>query len=451
MRFFKYADNTEKNAGSSGDDKKKRSKGFSSFFAKVVCVAAAIIVWFYVSGEQSITYEKKFTGVEIKYNMGTLGEKGYKIVSGKNTTVDVTVTGTRREVSEMTVEDIVARADLSNISNAGEYPVKINVSTPGNTNVKDVYPYELNLYIDTPVQKSFVVNVEMHNLAMGDPSLKIRNSILSVNEVWVSGPEEEVNKIAGAKIDLDFSGERITNSVSRTGIAIKLVDQEGNIYRSPYLTLDEQETNVDIIVNKYVTVPVKPKYSGGFDADEAGYSEVVEPGEISIKGTPEVVSGITYIETAEIDADDIRGEGYENEVGLSFPVGIEADGTTPKNVMVSLERTNGKSAVTTTNIVLINKNPKLDYELDIESVKIIFSGNLADIEMLSDKNVYVIADMGGITREGEYENVKLRPHVFGMNVLDDGSVRVAGVYNCNVTASRQQEKVTDIGPKATFD
>ncbi len=451
MRFFKYSDKKGKNTEHAENEKKKTSKGFSSFIAKIVCVAAAIIVWFYVSGEQSITYEKKFTGVEIKYDMGTLGEKGYKIVNGKNTTVDVTVTGTRREVSDMSVEDIVARADLSNIGKAGDYSVKIDVSTPGNTNVKDIYPYELKLYIDTPVQKSFVVNVDMHNLAMGDPSLKIRNSILSVNEVWVSGPEEEVNKLSGAKIDLDFSGERLTNSVSRTGIAIKLVDHEGNIYKSPYLTLDEQQTNVDIIVNKYVTVPIKPKYSEGFDADEAGYSEVIEPREISIKGAPEVVSGITYIETAEIDADDIYGEVYEKEVGLSFPVGIEADGTAPKNVMVNLERTNGKRAVTTTNIVLINQNAKLDYKLDTESVTVVFSGNLEDIEMLNDKNVYVIADMGGITREGEYKNVKLRPHVFGMNVLDDGSVRVEGVYSCIVTATSHKETETTAEPNGTHE
>lgn len=440
MRFFKYsAADTENNTQRiASNDSGKDSKGFSSFFAKLVCVAAAIIVWFYVSGEQSITFEKEFPDVEIKYNMGALGEKGYKIVNGKNTTVDVTVTGTRREVNDITTDKIAATADLSHINTAGEYSVKINVSTPGNTNVKDIYPYELKLYIDTPIQKSFKVDVSVHNLAMGDSSLKIRNYKLSVNEVWVSGPEEEVNKIAGAKIDLDFSGDRITDSVSRTGVTIKLVDHDGNIYTSPYLTLDESETNVDVIVNKYMTVPIKPKYSGGFDADSAGYSENIEPSEISIKGAPEIISGITYIETAEIDADDIYGEAYEKEVTLSYPSGVEPDGSMPENIVVTLERTNGKRTVTTANIVLINKSEKLDYSVDAENVSVVFSGNLEDIEKLNEKNVYMIADMVGINSEGKHNGIKLRPYVFGMNVLNDGSVKVEGVYNCTVTAAKKK-------------
>ncbi len=438
MRFFKYSDDGQGKNGQSSEVKTSRgSKGFSSFAAKIVCVIAAVIVWFYVSGDQSITYEKEFRGVEIKYNMGALNEKGYTIISGKNTTVDVTVTGTRREVNSISAEDIVATIDLSRINTSGEYSVEIEVTAPGNTNVKDVYPYELKLYIDTPTKKSFKVDVDVHNVAMSDSTLKIRNYILSVGEVWVTGPEEEVNKIAGAKVDLDFSGERISDSVSRTGVMIKLYDKDGKIYNNAYVEQDEQTTNVDVIVNKHITVPINPKYSGGFDADNAGYSEIVEPRQVSIKGAPEVINGITYIETAEIDADDIYGEVYEKEVGLSFPSGIEADGTAPKSVSITLERTNGKVDVTTANIVFINKSDKLDYTVKEESVKITFSGNLEDIEKLNERNVYMIADLGGISREGEYGNVKLRPHLFGMNVLDNGRVRVEGVYSCTVTATKK--------------
>lgn len=438
MRFFKLNE-TEVKPVSSVKAPDKKTKGFSSFFAKIVCVLAAVIVWFYVSGEQSITYEKEFQGVEIKYNMGTLGEKGYSIISGKNTTVNVKVAGTRRDVNNIKAEDIVASVDLSAINTAGEYPVEIDVTAPGNTTVKNVYPYELKLYIDTPTKKAFKVDINAHNVATSDPTIKIRRYILSVDQVWVTGPEEEVNKIAGARVDVDFSGERIFDSVSRTGVTINLYDSDGKIYTSPYLEMDETYTNVDVIVNKYVTVPIKAKYSGNFTAKDAGYSEVIEPSEVSIKGTPETVSGITYIETAEIDADEISAERFEKEVTLSFPAGVEADGIAPKSVSVNLERTNGRRAVTTANIVLINKSDKLEYTVDEESVKVIFSGNLSDIENLNEKNVYMIADLSGITREGVYEDVKLRPNLFGMDVLESGRVRVENVYTCTISAKLKKD------------
>ncbi len=436
MRFFKHEEPKKENRQNK-EKTAKETKGFSSFFAKIICVVAAVIVWFYVSGEQSITYEKEFRGVEIKYNMGALNEKGYTIIGGKNTTVDVTVTGTRREVNNIEAEDIVATVDLSKINTSGEYPVEIEVTAPGNTNVKDVYPYELKLYIDTPTKKSFKVDVNAHNVAMSDSTLKIRKYLLSVDEVWVTGPEEEVNKIAGAKVDLDFSGERISDSVSRSGVTIKLYDKEGKTYTNAYVETDETETNVDVIVNKYVTVPVKAKYSGRFSAKDAGYSEKIQPSEISIKGTPETISGITYIETAEIDADVISGERFEKEVSLSYPVGVEADGTVPSNVSVSLERTNGRIAVTTPNILFINDSEMLNYTIKEESVKVIFSGNLGDIERLNQRNVYMIADLGGINREGVHENVRLRPYLFGMDVLETGRVQVEGIYSCTIIAERK--------------
>ena len=438
MRFFKQTGTKDYNSDPV-KVKDKEKKGISPFLAKIICVVAAVLVWFYVSGEQSITYEKEFHGVEIKYNMGTLGEKGYSIISGKNTTVNVKVSGTRRDVNNIKNEDIVATADLSAINGAGEYPVEIEVTVPGNTTAKDVYPHELMLYIDTPTKKSFRVDTNAHNVATADPSIKIRRYILSVDEVWVTGPEEEVKKIAGAGVDLDFSGERIFDSVSRMGVTINLYDKDGKIYTSPYLEMDETETNVDVIVNKHITVPIKAKYSGRFSAKDAGYGEIIEPSEISIKGTPETIGGITYIETAEIDADDITSERFEKEVSLSLPAGVEADGTAPKTVRINLERSNGERTVTTANIVLINKSEKLEYTVLEEDVSVVFSGNLSDIEKINEKNVYLIADLGNITRNGVYEGVRLRPNLFGLDVLENGRVRVEGVYSCTVNAVLKEE------------
>ncbi len=436
MRFFKYSGKPEGTENEPKNEKVRReSKGFSSFGAKIVCLVAAIIVWFYVSGEQSVTYEKEFQGVEIKYSMGTLTEKGYSIISGKNATVNVTVTGTRREVNSMSSEDIIARADLSKIKTAGEYPVEIKVTAPGNTNVKTVYPHELNVYIDTPIKKSFRVETDIHNLSMSDSTLKMKKPILSVDEVWVTGPEEEVNKIACAMVDLDFSGDRVSDSITKRGIAIKLVDFEGKEYSNSYVELDRSETDVDIIVNKQITVPVRPKYSGGFSAKNAGYSEETDPSEISIRGVPGVISGIEYIETTEINADEISGTVYGTEVSLSIPSGVETDVDTD-SVSVTLRRTNGKTEVETSNILLINGKKELEFSADAESIGVTFSGNLADIDKLSGENVYLIADLSGISSEGEYKNVKLRPLVFGMDVIENGRVKVEGVYSCTITAKK---------------
>lgn len=441
MRFFKYSEHPGDGAETEQNISKKEKRVFSSFFAKIVCIVAAIMVWFYASGEQSTTYEKEFQGVQIKYDMGTLDEKGYTIINGKNTTVNVVVSGTRREVNNLSSDDIMARADLSEISSSGEYPVKVNVTLPGDTNVKSIYPSELRLYIDIPTQKSFKVDVDTHNIAMSDSTLKIRKFNLSVDEVWVTGPEEEVSKIGGAKIDIDFSGEKLANTVTRSDVTIKLVDTDGKIYSNPYVELDETETNVEVVVQKTVTVPIKPKYSGKFVPGEAGYSETVEPKEITIRGTPEVINSISYVETSEIPSFEITEKIYENDATITLPAGVEIEGNSEKTVKIVLERKNITKSIKTSNILLLNCSDELDYQVEEEEIMIVFSGNYDDVEKLSEKNIYLVGDMTGRTKEGLYENIRLRVMCYGLDVLDNGSVNVDEKYTCTVRAKKKTDNL----------
>ncbi|MBR3993937.1 MAG: hypothetical protein IKI97_01490 [Clostridia bacterium] len=436
MRFFKYSDVPGEKKETTVEKTVRETKGFSSFFAKIVCIIAAIMVWFYVSGEQSITFEKEFTGVQIKYEMGALTEKGYTVINGKNATVNVTLSGTRRDVNSIKNEDIIARVDLSNVNTSGEYPVDIYVSAPGNTVVKNTYPSELKLYIDKTTKKSFKIEPEAHNISMGDSSLKIRRYDLTVNEVWVTGPAEELDKIAGAKIDLDFYGEKLTSNVIKSNVTIKLVGDDGKVYSNPYVIMDELKTDVEVVVNKYVTVPIKAKYSGKFNIKDSGYSETIEPKELTIRGTPEIIDGISYIETNEINSDEISGAIYDVTTGITLPGGVETEGTAPKTAKVTLERVNGTGKITTDNIIFINSPAGYEVSLADKEITVTFSGNLEDIEKLNGNNVYLIADLSGITKAGEYTGIRLRVVSYGLDVIENGSVKVDGQYTCTLNVAK---------------
>ena len=437
MRFFKHSDVSTEKKEKAEEKNVVETKGFSSFVAKIVCIIAAIMVWFYVSGEQSITFEREFAGVQIKYEMGALTEKGYTVINGKNATVNVTLSGTRRDVNSIKAEDIVARVDLSKINSSGEYPVDIRISAPGNTVVKNTYPSELKLYIDKTTKKSFKIEPEAHNISMGDSSLKIKKYDLAVNEVWVTGPAEELDKIAGAKIDLDFYGEKLTHSVTKSNVTIKLVGTDGKEYSNPYVLMDESETDVEVVVNKYVTVPIKARYSGKFNVKDSGYSETIEPKEITLRGTPEIIDGISYIETTEINSDEISGAIYDVTTGITLPGGVETEGTAIRTVSVTLERVNGTGSVTTDNIIFINCPDDYECSAAEKEITVKFSGNLDDIEKLNKNNVYLVADLSGITKGGKYTGVRLRVVSYGLDILENGSVKVEGQYTCTLNVTKK--------------
>ena len=86
MRFFKYTDKNEPEKQTQEvkeKSRKEKSGGFGSFWAKIVCIIAAFFVWFYVSGDQSTTYERVFSGVQISsVDMTALESRGYTVING---------------------------------------------------------------------------------------------------------------------------------------------------------------------------------------------------------------------------------------------------------------------------------------------------------------------------------------------------------------------------------
>lgn len=439
MRFFKYTDKKEPDIKAEETKVKARERrGFGSFWAKIVCIIAAFIVWFYVSGDQSTTYERVFSGVQISnVDMTALESRGFTVINGNVlTTVDVTVSGTRREVNSIRAEDINAKIDLSGIYSSGEHSVKVDVTAPGKTNVKRIYPSELQLYIGKSIKKSYDIEAVTHNVSMSDSSLKIKECRFSVNEVEVTGPEQELDKVRKAIVDLDFYGEKLSNTVVRSNVTIKLVDENGDEVTSPYITLSHRETNVEVVVNKYATVPVKPKYSDpAFKVKEAGYSENVDPETVAIRGTPEVVDGISYIETSPIDSAEVKN-GYSTEVNLIIPQGAELDGVARKKAFVILRRENGTAQIKVGNILFMNVPEGFEATSDEKEITVSVSGNLEAVEKLNERNLYLVADLSSMTEAKTYNNVKLKVACNGYDILENGSVSVDGSYTCTVTLKR---------------
>lgn len=446
MRFFKYSEKSESSKTLQKSEKSGERAGISSFAAKIACVLIATLIWFYVSGNETTSFDKEFYGVEVEYvGMNLLDEYGLTIISGQSKTVNVTLTGTRRSINNIDSSDISAKLDVSKITSSGEYPMEVNVTPPDGTNVKTTFPGEISLYVDVTSNKTLKVEVDEHNLAISDPNLKIKEYRLSVSNIDIAGPKKDLEKIATAKVDIDFSGEKIANSYTIQNLDIVLVDTDGKEYNNPYVVLSNTETDVQVIVNKYAEVPVKAVYANGFNAKNAGYEENIQPSSVTIKGTPEVVDSIKYVETAEIDFDAEKSkEKYQGAVTLKLPSGIELDFAENDSVKVSLERTNGSKSVTVSNIVTVNCPNGFTAKIKETEITLNFVGNYNDIEKLNEQNICLIADLSACKKDGVYENIKLKVTDLGLGLFESGRVEVEGELSCTAIISKSEDKFTNV-------
>ena len=105
---------------SKGDYQVKESRN-EKLIAKILCVLAAIILWFYVVMTDTTTDEKVFSGISVDIRGRDRIEDtlGLTIISGYDLTVDVTVKGPRADINRLTVDDVKAYIDTKTVDGAG--------------------------------------------------------------------------------------------------------------------------------------------------------------------------------------------------------------------------------------------------------------------------------------------------------------------------------------------
>ena len=114
-----------------------KEKLLKNWGLKLMAVLIAFLVWFLVANIEDYTVTKTITGIPVELlneDAITKQDMVYEIEQGK--TVDIKVEGRRSIIEELTVEDFVATADLSELSITNS--VQIVVDAVSNSVRKEV-------------------------------------------------------------------------------------------------------------------------------------------------------------------------------------------------------------------------------------------------------------------------------------------------------------------------
>ena len=99
----------------------------SSIVPIILSVLCAVGLWLYVRSVESPVFNTTYNGVKVELRNENLMQSGLSVLSGKNYTVDITLSGKKSQLSQLTADDIDAYVDLSTVREAGEYALEINV------------------------------------------------------------------------------------------------------------------------------------------------------------------------------------------------------------------------------------------------------------------------------------------------------------------------------------
>lgn len=390
---------------------------------KVLAVLFSIIIWVIVVNIDDPVKTVQFNDVPITL-ANELSLTDQKLVcefkDGKDT-VDVTVTGRRSVIEDLSKDNISVIADLKELTKENTVVLKVasNKYSGDIDNMKcDDEFAEFNIEELVELQK--VIQVETIGIPADD--YITGDFSVNLNRIKITGPKSVIDKVQSAKVQIDVEGA--TNNVSAS-VPIILYDAVGDRVDSSRLKLNIDNINVnqEILYTKKIPVNCNP-----LGDPEEGYKMTgkidIDPAEVYIAGPKSVLDNINSVTiySSAVNISD-QNSDYVTTVNIFnyLPNGVEAASKSfSGNVTVSVEIEKELSKdfnIYLSKVGVDNLPEGLEAEIlnGYESaadnkIEVTVYGLARDIENISSTDIKVEADFDQYLKDNNFKSMS--PGVF---------------------------------------
>ncbi|MBI2845650.1 MAG: hypothetical protein HYX86_03780 [Chloroflexi bacterium] len=302
--------------------------------------------------------------------------------------VQIVIRAPQRVLAGLGEADFEAYLDLQG-RGVGSYRVRVRVdSRIGLVRVVEVSPPEITVALDRRGEKQITVEVKVEwdeppGFALGEP-------VVTPPVVVITGPQSLVEKVLQVVAEVSLAGERSTVEGEYPLIAL---DGEGNAINN--LEFNPAAVRVQVPIEArlgYREVAVKPLISGPVPSGYWVSSLQVSPATVTVFGDPLVVERLPgFIETEPLDVEGVTGE-LEINIGLLLPSGLEILGSRTVLLSIEISPVLGGQTVQVTP-TLFGLGEGLEAEFSPDTVEVIISGPLPELQALGPGDVQVILDL----------------------------------------------------------
>lgn len=392
-----------------------------------ISILAAIAIWLYVDlvRQPSVPMKVKDIPVEFSGESTTLADKGLMLLSGYDTTIDLTLKGPRRQLWQIDKDDIRIVVDTSSITEVGSQSLTYQVIYPDGVSKNSITVDWASAYrVTVTVGELYSTEVPLVCEVTGTPKKDFyaEDPILDTNKILLHGQRDDLINISYAKVTVDVTG---SDKSYENALAFKLYDYNNievdNAAIRPTVKL--VQVRVPIKTTKEVPLEMIVRESAGSTRDQVNFS--IDPKSVTLAGEKDVLDAIQSIALDTVYLQDISESQtmyYEilapekTEIvgdNHSATVTFTVTGVTEKTVTVShfqVERVpEGFTGICTT-----------------ESIQVTIRGLATEIEAVTEDNIIAVIDFSSLTAEGEY--------TLPVNIVVNGykNISAKGTYQVNV-------------------
>ena len=177
--------------------------------------------------------------LEVFYDDATL------IVTGMPETVDVTIQGSSKDVTQATLfKDFTVFADLESLS-IGQHQVALQHENLSDNLTVTIEPALVEVAIDEKVSKEFTIEPEINTRLIGE-NYSLRSIQVSPNKVLVTGAKTVVESINAVKATA--SPDEVINDDFTQLVNVKVLDRDLNRLN---VTTSPEQVRVDVSLEPY--------------------------------------------------------------------------------------------------------------------------------------------------------------------------------------------------------
>lgn len=268
---------------------------------KICAFLAAFGVWYYVASTTATVEERSFELIPItcKNDAALRAEQGLIVQSMSIDTLNVTLTGNRQAVRELSSGEVKAYVNLNEIKSAGEHSLEIYFDLPSGIAVASQNVTQVLVNVDSPSTVQFQLTTDQLNLrgwSLSDGCFFGKQE-LNLSTITLEGPTLSLEKVKSIELRSDIIGAA-QSSFTVTASPI-LLDADGNPVDDSAITIREKasiEAHIEVLKTKQVPLVLNSQH-GEFSQGIL----TVTPSQVTITGDPQLVDAQKYILLGEVD------------------------------------------------------------------------------------------------------------------------------------------------------
>ena len=399
----------------------------------LLALVVSVIIWVYIVTVENPEKDATLYNIPVTFSGEDILREDYDLIIAE-TNVESGVTldfsGKLSELNKLRDEkmELEVTVDVSRLRSANEFTFSYDLSNV--TLPASVSSQSLSLIGRTPNK----ISVTLAKLESKTVEVKVVTDVKTVDgylaeratqnysEIVIEGPADVINQVDYALVSL--TRENVDQTIT-TSLPYTLIDYDGNVVDSTDITSDVTEIEVTQPISMFKVVPLEILTIDGGGATQDDCVIQVEPETIQISGEASILETIQSIRLSSVDLSSMMSNSETFTRVITVPDGCtNLSGVQEATVKVQIKNKAIRQVrIPSTNFQFINQPAGIQPESTTTMLLVAIRANEADIDLISEENIRVVADLSSFTAANAGTTVTVPVRIYLDGFEDAGVIQ----------------------------